>query len=225
MPVQTRSMTKESMTKESMIKEPMHVKDYIKKYINAVENGTNKREKAEYVKTLYDYMTNECKEFVLKHKEFKKSTINKAYSIKAECQEIPELIQSLDDFLTAIGAPLVECEDERPSFLDNPYLIHREDCYTDIFDIDAQIIPKITDVSGLEQVAQISYNNDLFELFWDGQHALLDTATHSWQFPNMSIRDIIHCYFNNVIISTDSDRLDELVSTAPALQLTLTHIG
>ena len=89
-------------------------------------------------------------------------------------------------------------------------------------------IPKITNVDGLEQVAQISYYHrtsiDVFELFWDGTHAILDNSRCTWQFPNMTIRDIIQCYFCNVTISQESPELDEPASYAPAIQLVVTPL-
>ena len=86
-------------------------------------------------------------------------------------------------------------------------------------------IPTITSVDDLEQVAQISYNHengvDIYELFWNGTHAILDNRISSWQFPDMSIRDIIHYYFDDITISPDSS-IDLLASSAPAIQLLVT---
>ena len=81
-------------------------------------------------------------------------------------------------------------------------------------------IPTITSIDGLEQVAQISTTDGVYELFWNGTHAILDNRTSSWQFPDMTIRHILECYFGN--FTTDSlDSLDEPVSYAPAIQLSL----
>ena len=81
-------------------------------------------------------------------------------------------------------------------------------------------IPTITSVDGLEQVAQISTTDGVYELFWNGTHAILDNRTSSWQFPDMTIRHILECYFGN--FTTDSlHSLDVPVSYAPAIQLSL----
>ena len=82
-------------------------------------------------------------------------------------------------------------------------------------------IPTITSVDDLEQVAQISTTDGVYELFWNGTHAILDNRISSWQFPDMSIRDIIHYYFDDITISPDSS-IDLLASSAPAIQLLVT---
>ena len=82
-------------------------------------------------------------------------------------------------------------------------------------------IPTITSIDGLEQVAQISTTHGVYELFWNGTHAILDNRTSSWQFPDISIRHILQSYFGD--FSTDSLSLDVPASYAPAIQLTLYH--
>ena len=103
-------------------------------------------------------------------------------------------------------------------------LVHKELLAQRALEEQIKLIPKITNVDGLQQVAQISFEYECFELFWDGQYAFLDSPTRSWQIPDMSIRDIISCIFDNVIISNDSPALDEPASTSPAIQLTLTPV-
>ena len=87
-------------------------------------------------------------------------------------------------------------------------------------------IPTITSIDDLEQVAQISYNHengvDIWELFWNGTHAILDNRISSWQFPDMSIRDIIHYYFDDEITISPDSSIDLLASSAPAIQLLVT---
>jgi hypothetical protein len=95
--------------------------------------------------------------------------------------------------------------------------------------IKAQIkkIPTLTSTDGLEQVAQISYHHhtgqDTYELFWDGQYAILDNRRCSWQFPNMSIRDIIHFHFDGNFVLNDP-ALDQLASTVPAILVDITPV-
>ena len=95
--------------------------------------------------------------------------------------------------------------------------------------IEAQIkkIPTLTSTDGLEQVAQISYHHptgdDTYELFWDGQYAILDNRRCSWQFPNMSIRDIIHFHFDGNFVLNDP-ALDELASAVSALLVDITPV-
>jgi len=81
-------------------------------------------------------------------------------------------------------------------------------------------IPVITSVDDFEQVAQISTTDGVYELFWNGTHAILDNRISSWQFPDMTIRHILQCYFGN--FTTDSPALDVPASYAPAIQLSLT---
>jgi hypothetical protein len=98
--------------------------------------------------------------------------------------------------------------------------------------LEAQVkqISKITNYDGLEQVAQITYNNPIrdeyYELFWDGEHAIIDCSYASWQYPDMTIRHIVHHHFDeNGVISLsdtiDQSVLDEPASYSPAIQLTL----
>jgi hypothetical protein len=83
-------------------------------------------------------------------------------------------------------------------------------------------IPTITSVDDLEQVAQISTTDGVYELFWNGTHAILDNRISSWQFPDMSIRDIIHYYFDDEITISPDSSIDLLASSAPAIQLLVT---
>ena len=89
-------------------------------------------------------------------------------------------------------------------------------------------IPTITSVDDLEQVAQISYHHhtgqDTYELFWDGQYAILDNRRCSWQFPNMSVRDIIHYHFDENFVLKDDPALDQLASVVSALLVDITPV-
>ena len=95
--------------------------------------------------------------------------------------------------------------------------------------IKAQIkkIPTLTSIDGLEQVAQISYHHhtgqDTYELFWDGQYAILDNRRCSWQFPNISVRDIIHYHFDGNFVLNDP-ALDQLASVVSALLVDITPV-
>ena len=96
--------------------------------------------------------------------------------------------------------------------------------------IKAQIkkIPTLTSIDGLEQVAQISYHLhgdvDIYELFWNGKHAILDNRQESWQFPDMPVRDIIHFHFHGNFVLKDDPALDEPASYAPAIQVDVTPV-
>lgn len=83
-------------------------------------------------------------------------------------------------------------------------------------------IPTITSVDDLEQVAQISTTDGVYELFWNGTHAILDNRISSWQFPDMSIRDIIHYYFDDEITISPDSSIHLPASSAPAMQLLVT---
>jgi len=96
--------------------------------------------------------------------------------------------------------------------------------------LEAQVveIPTITNYNGLEQVAQISYHLhgdvDIYELFWNGTHAILDNRSRSWQFPDMPIRDIIHFHFHGNFVLKDDPALDQPASYAPAIQVDITPV-
>ena len=83
-------------------------KNHIHKCIKAVETGVGTKQKAKLAQILYDYMTNESLDYVKGYEQLKKVAIERANSFKKDCKEFPELIASLDAFLTAVGAPLVE---------------------------------------------------------------------------------------------------------------------
>jgi hypothetical protein len=89
------------------------MKNYIHICIKTVEDSVGTKEKAKSAQILYDYMTNESLDYVKRYENLKKVAIQRANSFKKDCKEFPELIASLDAFLTAVGAPLdepvVEC--------------------------------------------------------------------------------------------------------------------
>jgi len=106
-----------------------------------------------------------------------------------------------------------------------------------------KMIPKITNYDGLQQVAQITYHHPVrdqcYELFWNGKHAILDcpskTRSDSWQYPDMTIRQIIGHYVDeNILITATADGTtegadgtewaDALASSAPAIQLHVTPV-
>lgn len=66
--------------------------------------------KAIHAKTLYDYMTREAFNFVIYHQHFKDVAIKKAYDLKIQCDDLLELKNSINCFLTAIGSPLDEVD-------------------------------------------------------------------------------------------------------------------
>jgi hypothetical protein len=100
--------------------------------------------------------------------------------------------------------------------------VHKELLATRALEALITKIPTITSVDDLEQVAQISTTDGVYELFWNGTHAILDNRISSWQFPDMSIRDIIHYYFDDEITISPDSSIDLLVSSAPAIQLLVT---
>ena len=106
--------------------------------------------------------------------------------------------------------------------------VHKELLAKRAFEAQFKKIPTITSIDGLEQVAQISYNHetgvDLWELFWDGTHAILDNRISSWQFPDMPISDIIHYYFDEETSVTISPDCAALASYAPGIQIVVTPI-
>ena len=103
--------------------------------------------------------------------------------------------------------------------------VHKELLEKRAFEAQFKRIPAITSTDGLEQVAQIYFHHqtgiDIVELFWNGTHAILDNRRVAWQFPDMSIRDIIHYYFDEDTSVTISEHsaLDDPASYAPAIHL------
>ena len=93
------------------------------------------------------------------------------------------------------------------------------------------LIPTITNMNGLEQVAQIKYrvNNTtcIFEIFWDplNNRAIIDNTNISYQYTDMTIRKLIHAHFDIPVKIIEKDsRLDEPASYAPAIVLNVQAI-
>ena len=93
------------------------------------------------------------------------------------------------------------------------------------------LIPTITNMDGLEQVAQIKYrvNNTtcIFEIFWDplNNRAIIDNTNISYQYTDMTIRKLIHAHFDIPVKIIEKDaRLDEPASYAPAIVLNVQAI-
>lgn len=91
-------------------------------------------------------------------------------------------------------------------------------------DLEKQIIsiPKITNYRRLEQIAVIYYHHPtwygIFGIFWNGKHALLDSSKASWQFPDMTIRQLINYHFETVTFKDDPS-LDTLISEALTIEI------
>ena len=60
-------------------------------------------EKVKYAKILYDYMTHEALDFIFENLTFKSVAVKKAYELKNESFEFPDLENSLNFFLISIG--------------------------------------------------------------------------------------------------------------------------
>ena len=76
---------------------------------------------------LYDYLLNAL-DFLKKHTTFTEIVIKKAYHIKSNAGDVPEIVQSIDNFLRAFGAPLhktVDCCDSSDEHYESQQA-HRE---------------------------------------------------------------------------------------------------
>ena len=79
---------------------------FISKCLDLIIQSPTSQVKAIHAKTVYDYMTTEAFNFVIQHPLFKSVAIKKAYDLKIQCDDLPELHNSLNCFLTAFGSPL-----------------------------------------------------------------------------------------------------------------------
>lgn len=79
---------------------------FISKCLDLIIQSPTGQVKAIHAKTVYDYMTTEAFNFVIEHPLFKCVAIKKAYDLKIQCDDLPELHNSLNCFLTAFGSPL-----------------------------------------------------------------------------------------------------------------------
>ena len=137
-----------------------------------------------------------------------------------------------------IPAQVAQIQDQESQDQDGFYEVNQYiEKFKELRALEAQVkeIPKITNYDDLQQVAQIQHHTitgpNLYELFWNGQHAILDssseTSSCSWQYPDMTIRHILQHYFDqNIIIKGEythdtDDYTDDLMhpSSTPAIQL------
>ena len=81
-------------------------KKYIRNCIKSVLNSNIRTEKILHTINLFDYLTNEAFYFLESQPILKKTSIIKAYELKNEGRDVPELVQSIHAFLTSIGEPL-----------------------------------------------------------------------------------------------------------------------
>lgn len=95
----------DSFIKTLVTKSDNEHRAFIMKLIADFESTTVRKQKEEICKRIYDYLLHNALNYVNKTQKFKDTVIKKAYELKSE--GIPELIQSIDNFLTAIGEPLV----------------------------------------------------------------------------------------------------------------------
>jgi len=91
---------------KSLTKSDHDHREFLIKLIADCQTTTNKKEKAEICIRIYEYLLHNALHYVNKTPKFKDTVIRKAYELKLE--GIPELTQIIDEFLTAIGEPLVE---------------------------------------------------------------------------------------------------------------------
>jgi len=94
-------------------------------------------------------------------------------------------------------------------------------------DVERQIIriSKITDYTGLELIAQISYHAqtgiDNYQLYFGRGFAFLDHFHRSWRFPIMTVRRLLHLHFDDDMwaIIDELPTLDNLVSQSPLINV------
>ena len=94
-------------------------------------------------------------------------------------------------------------------------------------DVERQIIQisKITDYTGLELIAQISYHThtgiDEYQLYFGRGFAFLDDFHRSWRFPIMTVRRLLHLHFDDDMpaIIDELPTLDNLVSHSPLIDV------
>ena len=100
----------------------------------------------------------------------------------------------------------------------NPLADEYDPVLTALQELSEKIAESVLDIDpiDLEQVAQITFKDRLFELYWNGKHAILENRISSWQFPNMTIRNIICTFFGPVDFDYNA-ALDEPASYAPAI--------
>lgn len=75
-------------------------------FFNDISSANNRENKAKCAAEMFKFMTNEGLRFVNKFKVYRLTTISKAYEFKLQSEGVPELIQAIDEYLTAIGEPL-----------------------------------------------------------------------------------------------------------------------
>ena len=75
----------------------------MKKNIRYIKYSHGRKKRAMYAKILYDYMATNALDFICNFKNYKEIVIKKAYELKTDPDDVPELIESIDNFLRIIG--------------------------------------------------------------------------------------------------------------------------
>jgi len=81
-------------------------KEIITELLKQVEDGKSKQERAAAAIHVFNYLRFNALKYVQKHIELKNIAIQKAYQIRLEGPDIPELVESVHNLLNALGAPL-----------------------------------------------------------------------------------------------------------------------
>ena len=86
------------------------INNYIKKCLIDVENSPFSNDKSKHAIKLFDYIANDGLDYLNRYEKLKQASIKRGYGLKRESKEFPELIASINAFLTAVGAPLEDKE-------------------------------------------------------------------------------------------------------------------
>jgi len=80
--------------------------EFIRICLDVISTSNTNYVKAVHAKTLYDYLTSQALNYVMRHPHFKDVAIEKAYELQITCTDFHELQNSLNCFLIGIGEPL-----------------------------------------------------------------------------------------------------------------------
>ena len=82
-------------------------REFIQKLLAEFESTSVKKEKGEICKRIYEYLQHKALNYLNETPKLKGIVIKKAYELKSDVPSLTELMQAIDNFLTAIGEPLV----------------------------------------------------------------------------------------------------------------------
>ena len=106
--MQDVAQVQDAEQEQDQVQDPVSINhsEFISICLDMISMSNTNYAKAVHAKTLYDYLTSQALNYVMRHPHFKDVAIEKAYELQITCTDFHELQNSLNCFLIGIGEPL-----------------------------------------------------------------------------------------------------------------------